>query len=339
MTGIKGLLQKIENTNRRYGLFKKNDILVAGVSGGADSMALLWLLETLRAKYAFRVHVAHLNHGLLKPESKSYLDLVEKSAKALKFPFYSKAIDLKKIAKKNKRSIEEMGRIARYSFFEAIALKTRANKIVTAHTLDDQAETVLLRLLRGTGLKGLIGIPFKRPQGATEVIRPLLAVEKAELLSFLKVNKLPFIQDKTNRDTTYTRNRIRHRLIPLLARSYNPQIKSSLSNLQTICGQIQDYLDKISSRSFTSCWVRPVSRNEVRLRLSTLKKLHPAIRQEVLLRALSDLKGDVKKISYEHIASILDILQTVESGLECHLPDSVLARTDGHYLRLLIERR
>ncbi|PIU40449.1 MAG: tRNA lysidine(34) synthetase TilS [Candidatus Omnitrophica bacterium CG07_land_8_20_14_0_80_50_8] len=159
-SSVKKLLQQIEIANRRHQLFKKNDVLVVGVSAGPDSMALLWLIDKLKIKYAFKINVAHLNHGLLKKAGNEYLKLVKKTSQALKIPFYSKTIDLKTLAKKNKRSIEEMGRIERYSFFEDIAAKTRADKIVTAHTLDDQAETMLLRLIRGSGLKGLIGIPY-----------------------------------------------------------------------------------------------------------------------------------------------------------------------------------
>ena len=221
-------------------LFKKNDALVVGVSGGPDSIALLYLLEKLKKKYAFKINVAHLNHGLFKSESKKYFQLVKKTAAALGVPLYSKSIDLRNLAKKRRRSIEEMGRIERYSFFESIAAKTHSNKIVTAHTLDDQAETVLLRLLRGSGLKGLMGIPAKRSQGKYQVVRPLLSTEKKELLSFLKENKIQYLQDKTNTDTAFTRNRVRHRLIPLLVKSYNPQIKNSLANLRSMCEEIQE---------------------------------------------------------------------------------------------------
>ena len=107
-----------------------------------------------------------------------------------------------------------MGRIERYSFFEEIAAKNRSNKIVTAHTLDDQAETMLLRLLRGSGVKGLIGIPYKRQQGKFQVVRPFLSTEKKAILTFLKENRLSYLQDKTNKDISFTRNRIRHRLLP-----------------------------------------------------------------------------------------------------------------------------
>ena len=302
-------------------------------------MALLWLVEILKRKYSFKVHIAHVSHGLLKNPSKQYLRFVKKTAETLQLPFYAKVIHLRLLAKKNKRSLEEMGRIERYSFFEEIAKRVHANKIVTAHTLDDQAETVLLRLLRGSGLKGLAGIPYVRPQGKYELIRPLLAIEKYQLLLFLKANHIAFIHDKTNQNTAFTRNRIRHRLMPLLEKSYNPQIKSSLANLQSICSGIQNYLDEISDRAFKKCLVDACSKNELRLGLTRLRKFHPAIQREVLMKALNCLKGDLKKISYEHILTLCDMIQASNPAIKRHLPDSVLAVKGGDKLRLRLRSR
>ncbi len=339
MSKLKELLQKVETLNRRHGLFQKNDSLVVGVSGGADSMSLLWLLKVLKEKYAFKINVAHVNHGLLKNESRKYFNLVKKTSEIIGTPFYSKSVDLRSLAKKHKRSLEEMGRIERYSFFEEIAAKTRSHKIVTAHTLDDQAETVLLRLLRGSGLKGLIGIPHKRRQGRFQVVRPLLSTEKKDLLVFLKENNLPYLQDKTNKDTAFTRNRVRRRLLPVLAKYYNPQIKNSLANLQSICEEIQDYLDKTSSRALRTCLMGRTSGNKVALRLKPLNQLHPAIRREVLLKALSDLKGDRKRFSYEHISAVVEIIQSKENDLERHLPHFIVAKKNWKTLELILKRR
>lgn len=326
MSKLKELLEQIEIANRRHSLFKEKDTLVVGVSGGPDSIALLTLLEKLRRKYALTLHAAHLNHGLLKRESKKYQRLTQETAGKLGIPFHCKGVALRKLAKIHKRSIEEMGRLERYRFFEEVARKTRAQKIVTAHTLDDQAETMLLRLLRGTGLKGLIGISTKRKQGAFEVIRPLLSCKKENVLTFLRENKIPFLNDKTNRDPVFTRNRVRHQLLPVLEKFYNPQIKQSLASLQFICSQTQDYVERVSWRAFRRCSTKPSPPQKAVLKISPLQKLHPAIAQEVILRALAKTKGDLKKISYPHISAIMDILRAKEKGLECHLPGSLIAR-------------
>ena len=309
------------------------------MSAGPDSMALLWLIDKLKIKYAFKINVAHLNHGLLKKAGNEYLKLVKKTSQALKIPFYSKTIDLKTLAKKNKRSIEEMGRIERYSFFEDIAAKTRADKIVTAHTLDDQAETMLLRLIRGSGLKGLIGIPYKRNQGRFQVIRPLLSTEKKDLVIFLKENRLPFLLDRTNRDRVFARNRVRHRLLPTLAKFYNPKIKHLLANLESICAEIQDYLDTVSRAAFRACGGAHEHGNKVTLRLEALERLHPAIRREVLLKALENLKGSLKRFAYEHVSSVVEMIRSEEDGLECHLPGLVTVKKRGKNLEFVLKRR
>ena len=338
MSKLKTLLEQIELTNRERSLFKKNESLVLGVSGGPDSMALLALLAKLRKKYRLKLYIAHLNHGLLKRESRQYQDLVRKISEKLGIPFYCKRVELKKLAKANKRSIEEMGRMERYRFFEEIARKTRAQKIVTAHTLDDQAETMLLRLLRGTGLKGLIGIPYKRTHGQFEIIRPLLSCEKKTILLFLKENRTPYLNDKTNRDTIFTRNRVRHQLLPTLQKFYNPQIKQSLASLQSICSEAQDYMEHASRSAFRSCGILASKNGKTLLKIKVLRKLHPAIAREVFLKAVAQVKGDVKKISHAHISAVMGILTSKEKELECHLPDLVLAKKKGDTIEFLLRR-
>src|SRR3989344_2875630 len=185
---LKTLLHQMELSNRKHRLFHERDSVVVGLSGGPDSVALLVLLSKLERKYSLKIIAAHLNHGLSKKQARSFYALAKKSAETLKIPFYSKTVSVKRLAKRNKRSLEEMGRLVRYQFFEEIAAKTKCRKIATAHTLDDQAETVLMRIFRGAGLRGLTGIPYKRRQGKFEVIRPLLSVEKAALAAFLKEN-------------------------------------------------------------------------------------------------------------------------------------------------------
>src|SRR3989344_6614958 len=178
---LKTLLHQMELSNRKHRLFHERDSVVVGLSGGPDSVALLTLLSKLRRKYSLKIVAAHLNHGLSKKQAHSFYVLAKEAAEALKVPFYSKTVAVKRLAKRDKRSLEEMGRMVRYRFFEEIAAKTKCRKSATAHTLDDQAETVLMRIFRGSGLRGLTGIPYKRKQGRFELIRPLLSVEKNRL--------------------------------------------------------------------------------------------------------------------------------------------------------------
>ncbi len=203
-------LQRIEILNKQYGLFSKNDTVVLGLSGGPDSIALLHLLHKLRHKHSLKIVAAHMDHQLVKTQASSHFKIAKQAALHLKVPFYHKTISVKDLAKKNKQSIEEAGRAARYQFFEEVSKKSKANKIATAHTLDDQAETLLMRIIRGTGLPGLAGIPCVRMQGKYQLIRPVLSTRKHELLLFLKQNGIPYGKDKTNDDRAFTRNRVRH---------------------------------------------------------------------------------------------------------------------------------
>ena len=290
-------------------------------------MAMFLLFTKLQRKHRLKIVAAHLNHGLQGREGTRHRALVEKTARGLGVPFYSKRVNLRVLAKKNKRSLEEMGRLERYRFFEEVARKTAADRIVTAHTADDLTETMLFRILRGAGLKGLTGIPYKRRQGRFEVIRPLLSSEKKDLLMFLAQSGAAFCVDKTNRDTRFTRNRIRHDLLPKIARDYNPQIKNSLASLQVICHDVQNYLDAVCAKIFDQCLLgKPRPKRKLVLNAPKLKRLHRALQREVLRKALSERKGDLTRITFSHIESVLDLLRSPEHPRKLHLPGPITIR-------------
>lgn len=323
MKAAKKLIQLFEICNQRHGLLKKNDSLVLAVSGGPDSVALLALFSLLRRKYSLKLFVAHMNHGWAPKASREYETRVERLCREFSVPFYCQRINLKKEAKRLKRSLEEVGRIKRYEFFQIVAFKTKSKGIVTAHTLDDQAETMLLRILRGSGVKGLGGIPYKRKEGRFKLIRPLLDMEKKDLVQFLRKNNISFCVDQTNKDRTFSRNRVRHTLLKLLERDFNPNIKRSLANLQWISRDIQEFMEISAREAFRRC--RTVKRpGHVTLCLNTFKKRPRAIQREVLLQALEELQGHLKRIELSHISAILDMINS--SSKEVHqvrLPHSI----------------
>lgn len=332
---LRRLLERFESTNRRYALLKKGDSVVVGVSGGPDSLALLRLLSVLSRKYALRLHAAHLDHDLQKTSAKTAA-LVRKAAEGLGLTFYLKKVDIRKSASRHRESLEDAGRRERYRFFEETAKKMGANKIATAHTLDDQAETVLMRLLRGAGLRGLSGIPYKRAQGKREIVRPLLDCSKKDLLLFLKKERISFVDDKMNRDPEFLRNRVRHQLLPLLCREYNPQIKQALSSLRSICRDAQNYLRDRSEISFRHC-LKSAGPKRVSLDVRRLKKLHPALRHETLAVAVLRLKGSLTGFGYAHWEAADRLLGSDQKKPETHWPHRVrVQKTNG---RLLISVR
>lgn len=324
------LLEQFELTNRRHSLLKKKEALVVGVSGGPDSLALLELLCKLRRKYALRLYVAHLDHGLQK-NHRLVRSIAQQAAERHHLPFYTKQVKIRELAKKNKLSLEDAGRVERYRFFESVAKKARADKIATAHTLDDQAETMLMRLIRGSGLRGLAGIPYKRTHGRLHIVRPLLDCPKKDLILFLKNKRLAFIDDPMNKDSIFLRNRVRHDLLPLLSRRFNPQIKQALASLRTICHESQDYIELQAISAFRRCLVSANPRKII-LNISRLKALHPVLRYEALATGVTKLKGDITGFGYAHWEAVDTLLASPQKNLQAHWPHRISVQKKSEWL-------
>lgn len=280
---LRRVLDKIQKANQAHHLIDPNDKIVMAFSGGPDSTALLYALSKLRRRYNLEIFAGHLDHGL-QTGSARMAARAKKISRQLDIPFHFKKVNVSALAKRSGRSIEEEGRIARYRFLSDMARRTGSSKIATAHTLDDQAETVLLRLIRGSGLKGLGAIPFKRPEGKFQVIRPLLLCSKKEIVAALKEAGISFVQDPTNRRENFTRNRVRRRLLPLLEKSFNPQIKEALCGLQEACAEAQSFIESQAKKTLRKCLSK--KRGGVHLEIAALKRFHPTIQTEILSQAL-----------------------------------------------------
>ena len=211
------MLAKVLQYIKEHNLITPGDLLVAGISGGPDSMALLHILLQLRPRLNFELVAAHLNHGL-RPEAAAEEEFVRDYCQARQVPFYSRRVDIEEIAVRDKKSVEEAGRNCRYQYFNELVAQLGGTRIATAHHRDDNAETVLLNIIRGSGIKGLRGI---RPVNGI-IIRPLLCVDKNEIETYLAENSVKYCIDLSNYSTDYLRNRIRHNLLPLLEQDYNP---------------------------------------------------------------------------------------------------------------------
>ena len=328
---LKNLLQTIDRANKLHHLIKKGDRVVVAASGGPDSTALLLALSKLKRKYNLTLVAAHLNHGLQGKSGDRFVRQTRHTCEQLEIPFYSKRVSIKKISDADRKSIEETGRGERYKFFLEIVAKTKSSKIATAHTLDDQTETVLLRMLRGSGLRGLSGIPFKRPEGKATVIRPLLLSEKKDLLSVLKEAGLSFEEDPTNRKTIFTRNRVRKSLLPLLERSFNPSVKEALSGLGSACSQAQDFIEQKAAAAFKGC--ARIKRRVLSLSIPRLSRLHPALRNEVFFHALRAVKGNLTRFTQSQIEGLQSLLVSGSTELRLNLPGVQVRKTRGE-LRL-----
>lgn len=207
--------------------FRRGDTVLAGVSGGADSVALLHFLKYLSGKNGFELNVCHVNHSLRAAAARDAA-FTKKLCKELDVPCFIKKVNVKQIAKTKRMSLEHAARYARYSAFEEIAKKTGAETLALAHHLDDHAETILLNLLRGTKAKGLLGIPLQRPLNKkTCILRPFLCITREEVMAYIKFNKLSYVTDETNSDDAYLRNWIRQKLLPMMEKK-QPKVREHL---------------------------------------------------------------------------------------------------------------
>jgi len=207
------MLGKIRHTVQKFEMLKWGDHVIAAVSGGPDSVALLQALVLLSPEYNLTLTVAHLNHGLRGAESDAEEQLVRRLSRERVIPCTVKRVNLGARQGKEKRSLEDMGREERYIFFSNLAKEIGATRIALGHQREDQAETVLMHLIRGSGLEGLKGIT---PVREGIYIRPLLELSRRDILEFLRARDLPFLEDSSNSEDQFLRNRIRHQLIPLL---------------------------------------------------------------------------------------------------------------------------
>ncbi|MBU1726346.1 MAG: tRNA lysidine(34) synthetase TilS [Candidatus Omnitrophica bacterium] len=291
------ILDKLRLTIRKYDLLKKGDRLVVGVSGGPDSLALLYLLKALEKEFRLNLHIAHVDH-MLRKESFKDRALVEREARSLGIAATFTRIDINKIGKKG--SLEEIARNARFGFLFRLAKELDANKIALGHNLDDQAETVLMRILRGAGMYGLAGIIPKRRFGHFEIIRPLIEIRRKEIDSFLRRKRIKPIIDATNSEEVFLRNKIRHKLLPYLEKEYNKNIREVLTNMAQSLGVDYDYLSLVVDRT--------ASRLGNRLDLDKLRKIHPSIQRLIFRQAIARLKSDTRSIDFRHIIEIEDLI-------------------------------
>ncbi|MBU0969292.1 MAG: tRNA lysidine(34) synthetase TilS [Proteobacteria bacterium] len=306
-------------TISQFDMIQRKDKILVGVSGGPDSVTLVKVLLDLKETFDLTLGIAHLNHGLRGDASLRDESFVKDLADKVRLPFFSQTLEINAMAKKERLSIEEAGRKARYAFFDKIAAANKFTKIATGHTLDDNAELMLMNLLRGAGPRGLSGIP---PVRSNRFIRPLIQTPKSEILAFLKKTNQPFVVDASNADETYLRNKIRHSLIPRLEQDFNPKIKSSLDRLSQIFRQEDEFLELQATQAFHLCIVEQTP-SMVALSIPKLARHHQVLARRVLRQAIFRVKQDLRRISLAHIRDILAFMTASESGKSLDLPGQI----------------
>ena len=299
--------QQVQSAMETRRLLAKGSHVLVGVSGGADSVALLHILAALSEPLDVSVSVAHLNHGI-RPEAAEDAVFVEALCKDLGVPFYMATVDVPARAKAAGESLEMAAREARYAFFSRTATECGADTVATAHTHDDQAETVLLKLCRGAGTAGLRGIARDTIIHDVRVIRPLLDVSRDDVEAYLNDHGVSWREDATNADTRLRRNFIRHEVLPLLERGLNPRVKEALSRTAELLGDEETLLSAMTEQALEG------AQSEAgELRIGELTTMEPGLRRRVLqawLLRMGVPKGNVRF----DIVERLDAISTSTSG-------------------------
>ncbi len=235
------IINKVLNYITKHNLLNKGDSVICAVSGGADSVCMLDILKELKEELSLTLYVAHINHQLRDEEADRDELFVKKLAEDSKIPFYCKKVDVKALAITNKLSCEEAGRIARYDFLKELKETLNADKIATAHNRNDNVETVLMRIARGTDIKGLSGIPV---HNEINVIRPIMCLKREKIEEYIGCKGLDFVTDTTNLSDDYSRNKIRHNLIPLVENQFNNSFIDTFSSNIELFGEANAFLEK-----------------------------------------------------------------------------------------------
>jgi len=300
--GEKMLLQKVKDTINNKNLIQKNDIVVVGVSGGPDSICLLHILLQIQKDLDFKIYVAHINHGI-REEAKSDAEYVRKFCAENHIEFYLKEINVIQVSKNEKISTEEAGRKVRYSFFEDILNKVNGNKIATAHTASDNAETILMNLMRGTGTTGLKGI---QPKRNNKYIRPLIECNRKEIEEYCKNANLNPRHDKTNDENIYTRNKIRNILIPFIEKEFNPNFVTSLNRLSEIVSTENEYLDQITDKIYKEILINK-QKDQIVLDLKKFNNQETVIKNRIIRYTITQIFGTSQSIEKKHISDIIKL--------------------------------
>ena len=323
--------EKASRYIKKQELLKSGDRVIAGVSGGADSMCMLLILLSLKQELDLDIIVAHVNHGIRGEEAKRDADFVEAFCADRGLTFELANADIPGIAKETGTTSEEAGRNYRYSFFCELAEKYSAEKIAVAHNSDDNAETVLFNIFRGSGIGGLKGILPKRSISDKDskytLIRPVLALSRAEIEEGLKEAGQDFCTDRTNSEDTYARNRLRNTILPMARDNINANVYGHIESLSRQAASVYDFIEQETDK-YASC-INPVTDEDgrktgVSIDIPSIEKLHRVLKQSLIRRAFEMVSGKLKDVEETHIEAIEDLINK-QSGKRISLPYDITA--------------
>ena len=307
---VKALVRTVNHTLKSHNLFSENSRILVACSGGPDSMALLHLLKdiAIHRHTTYEIGVAIVDH-CIRPESKEEVLWLQQQVESLALPFYSATFDVPRLSKEQKTSEETMGRQVRYQWLTEVATSEKYDYIAVAHHKDDQAESILAHIIRGSGLNGLAGMSVVSSEYSIPVIRPLLDVTKETLLAYLAVKGISYCVDRTNEDVRYQRNRIRHRIIPELE-FINPNVVDAIVRLGSSVSEDLAVISDLTAQAFERIVI--IDKGAMNLSRKALRKEPLAIQRRLWQRLVSSIDSDIT-LTTAHQEQLLDIVNTGEA--------------------------
>ena len=314
---MSGLVEKVRGTIIQYNMIAPKELVIVGVSGGPDSLALLYILNQLKNELGFRLHVAHLNHSFRGEEARKEAVWVKETAENWGLTCSLAAKDVPALARTEGLSPQDAGHLARKEFFLGLKKELAADKIALGHHADDQAETLLLHFLTGTGPEGMRGImPVNGPW-----IRPLLFIRRAEIETFCQQQCLDYREDPSNKKNIYLRNRIRNELLPWLVNHINPNLVGALNRTARIFWAEEEFLQTLAREAAESCLEE--EDGKVSMSLQHLVELPLAMQRRVIRHAYGHLR-ETQGLPFFHVEEVLGLAAGKQVGKVLHLPEGVV---------------
>lgn len=325
------LMNMVEKTLNERRLVSENDRIIVALSGGADSICLLDILYKLKKKYGFILYAAHLNHQIRGVQAHRDVLFCADICDRLEIPFFVKSVNVPSYAEEKKMTMEEAARECRYRFLLDLKSELKADKVAVAHNMDDQVETILMRIIRGTGLYGLKGMDYRLSNG---VIRPLLDIGKTEIIDYLKQCNLSWCDDGTNEETVYTRNKIRLHLLPLME-EFSPKVRESIVRMSTSLREDSFHMESAAYELFRESSY--LSDKVVKLDCDILCQHSPSMKKREIRYAIKEVRGSLKGIESIHLDDVLSLTENPKSQARLDLPGGLKIYKKQNFLYFTME--